>query len=490
MKYALGVLGWLPFSLGVGALGVAALATGCTVVEDPTFVGGEAVGGEEAAAIGGSDSVTLAANEPLPPDAEGCPGLYAQDLLPEFHLTISEAVMSTLYEDWVHGRERNSLDDDDTPYHPVSEFRYGDIAVQNAMIRLRGNPNFWLEQNKMQFQVSFDEINKNGRFMGQRKMLFDAATFNRHFMRDRLSLWIFRQAGVPAPCANNARLYINDEYYGLFTSIEKLDNVFLKRVFPNNDHGDLFERRGYEQKTNEDTSDDTRLDQMRTYADAFPSSTNPDAGDGLNPNLEGLAAYMDFEQVLRLYAVDAILPNSDGPWAGGLNYYFYDHPGQNKFFILPWDLDNTFTRLTPDVQPYTYSKPSPYHGRPYFNAILSDDVWLDRYVEIIEEVVNEIYNTDTLWALTGTNATIPLENLSDQDRQLLGVWSGQIRDSAFADINKPYTNRRMEDRRAFFANFLAERETCLRQWLECVHGSDTTRQGVETCVCDVDLLSE
>lgn len=452
----------------------------CTVVEEPSFLdeGAGAVASERGATDEASERTQLAA-APLPLDAEGCPGIYAQDLLPTFELTLSQAVISTLYEDWVYGRERNSLDDDDTPYRPVDEFRYGDNVSANAMIRLRGNPNFWLEQNKMQFQVSFDELDKNGRFLGQRKMLFDAATFNRHFLRDRLSLWVFRQAGVKAPCANNAKLYVNGDYYGLYTNIEKLDDVFLQRVFPGAANGDLWERRSYQLKTNQDSASPLRINELRLAAD--------EAGDGERANLDTLATLMDFEQALRLYAVDAILPNSDGPWAGGLNYYFYDHPTENAFYILPWDLDNTFTRLTADVQPYTYSKETPYHGRPYFNAILEDDVWLERYVEIIEEVLDQVYNQDTLWALTGNDSNVPIDNPSGAARANLGLWSNQLRDAAVADINKPYTNRRMEIRRTVFVDFLRQREVCLREWIECVRSSESLREGADTCVCQLGV---
>lgn len=447
MKTALRNLGCL--SLG--------LVIGCTVVEEPTFHGDPLATDGEATALGpAGDAPVTNVNEPLAPDAEGCPGLYAQDLLPKFDLTLHPAVMATLYEDWIQGRERNSLDEDDTPYRPVAEFRYGDVVIKDAMVRLRGNPNFWLEQNKMQFQISFDEINDNGRFLGFRKLLFDASTFNRHFLRDRMSLWVMRQAGIAAPCANNALIYINGEYYGLFTNLEKLDEEFLTRVFPGHDGGDLWKRRNWEIKTNEDSYNRQRLGQLR--------NASGETADG-NGNLVQLEGLIDIEQALRVYAVDAIIPNSDGPWAGGLNWYLYDHPGIGKFVLLPWDLDNTFDRVDPTVDPVTYRKDVRYHGRPIYNTILADDYWFQRYLEIIEEVLDTVYVHEDLWRIGGNAEDVPLSNLSPTDVVNLGEWSLQIRDAAFADINKPYTNDRLEDRRQDFARFVIERETFLRCWV-------------------------
>lgn len=445
MKRALHTLGWVSF----------VLTASCAVVEDPAFLYEPADDGLNSS-IAAGEGATALAREPLPLDEEGCPGIFAQDLLPSFEITLEPSVMAALYDDWIRGVERNVMDIDETIYRPVTEFRYGDLAVTDAMIRLRGNPRFWLEQNKMQFQISFDEHDKSGRFLGQRKLLFDAATYNRHFLRDRLSLWIMRQAGISAPCANNARLYINGDYYGLFTSLEKLDEVFLERVFPGHSHGDLWKRRNYELKTNTKTSTDERLKLLRALVD--------DSNDGRNGDVNTLAQYLDIEQVLRVYAVDAILPNSDGPWAGGLNFYLYDDPASGKFLLLPWDLDNTFTRLTPNTDPYTYKKDVRYHGRPIYNTILADDAWFQRYVEIIDEVLTEVYQHEGLWALTGNGQRLPLD---DFDLSELGDWSRQLREAALTDINKPFHNDRLEDRRSALARFLRDREIYLTQWVQC-----------------------
>lgn len=402
----------------------------------------------------GDTDVSVAANEPLPVDEEGCPGIFAQDLLPTFELEIDPATMATLYEDWVRGFERNALDQDDTPYRHLSELRYGDVVINDASIRLRGNPRFWLEQNKMQFQIAFDRHDPEGRFLGQRKLLFDAATFNRHFFRDRLSLYFMRKVGLPAPCANNARLIINGEYYGLYTSIEKIDDVYLSRVFPGNDTGDLWKRSRFELKTNLDTATDERLTALYDAAE--------------NGDLATMEQLLDVEQMLRVAAAEAILPNSDGFWAGGLNFYLYDHPGIGKFIVLPWDLDNTFLRLEENEDPFTFKKTVRFHGRPMYDTALADDGWFDVYVDIIEEYVNAGYDHQELWALIGTDTEVNIGNPSEQELNSLGEWTKQIREAALEDFNKPYTNARMEDRRSAVAGFIRNREVFLRDtWLAC-----------------------
>ncbi len=383
-------------------------------------------------------------NLDIPPlDAEGCPGLYAQDLLPTFELTIDPAVWQALESEWANGQLNEDMGIDPTPDHPLAEFRYGDIVIHDAEIRLRGNPTWWTPEDKLQFQIAFDEDDKDGRFLGLRKLAFDAATFNRHMLRDRLGLAIMRDMGIVAPCANNARLDINGEYYGLFTSLEKLDMTFLERTFAD-PTGNLYERANWELKTNKDTATGTRLAALK----AAKSS-------------DALEDYLDLEQALQVFAAEAILPDSDGMWAGGLNFYLYDDPLGGNFVLLPWDLDNTFERFddppegeypaNPD--PVVWEKPTS-HGRPIYTVALQDPEWFDYYLERIELQVESGYQPDVL-------------------HQRIDEWTAQIKESVFADPNKPYSNNHYLNRVAALHAYVDARAAFLDAWLDCWHDGGT-----------------
>lgn len=371
----------------------------------------------------------------LPADDDGCPGIYAQDRFPTFELEIDADAWAGLEDKWYGGMEWDSdtspLDDSVfKTYEPLAKFKWQDVVITTAAVRLRGNPSYWHEQQKMQLQVSFNRYDKKGRFLGLRKLAFDAASANRSFLRDRLALHMMRSAGIEAPCANNARVFINGEYYGLFTSIEKIDKEFLQRVFEDPD-GDLWKRANWELKTNEDESDDSRLRPLR-------DATTPDQ----------IYQYLELEQAIRVWAVDAIIPNSDGPWAGGLNFYLYDDPSRGKFIVLPWDLDNTFTRLPKDVDPYVWKKDIRFHGRPFYDISLQDEQWFDTYIESISELNNTVYDYETL---------LPL----------IDQWALQIRDAAFADPNKPFDNSKHLERLDILRAFVELRHRFLDDWLAC-----------------------
>jgi hypothetical protein len=377
-------------------------------------------------------------NEQIPPvDEDGCHGIYAQDLLPTFDLTISPNAWESLEWEWENGQANEDLEVDPHPYHPLTEFRYGDIVITDAKIRLRGNPTNWDIENKMQFQIDFAEYHDSGHFLGLTKLLFDAAMYNRHMLRDRLSLSIMRDMGVAAPCANHARLNINDEYYGLFTNIEKLDEKFLERVF-DDPTGDLWDRHNWELKTNVDSANDGRLQALRDAE-----------------TIEELETYLDLEQALAVFAAEAIIPNSDGMWAGGLNFYLYDDPLRDKFVLLPWDLDNTFERFNgpPDSDypinpdPVVWEKATT-HGRPLYELALEEPEWFFYYIDRLEQQLASGYAVDELHARIET-------------------WTAQIQDAVFEDTNKPWSNDLYLTKVEELHEFVQGRHEFMTNWLVC-----------------------
>jgi len=366
---------------------------------------------------------------------KGCPAIYAQDLLPTFEIEISKTELAKLKQEWVEA------DDYNTPEHPLTAFKFNDIVITNATARLRGNSTWWPEQDKMQLEISFNSFDPKGRFKGLRKLLFDAAAGNTSFLRDRLALTILQDVGIAAPCANNARLNLNGEYYGLFTSIEKIDKEFLERHFEDPE-GNLYKRTKWAKKTHEKDSDKSDLDKLL-------------AAD----SVDDLLASMNLDQAMLEWAAEAVMPDGDGAWAGGLNFYLY-HDAKTGFNVLPWDLDSTFTRLPFDTDPYVYLKLED-HGRPFYDIATADPEWFQKYIEKIEYVLEHGYKVEVL-----------------QDR--MDTWGKQIADSVKEDPNKPFSNEQHITGFKAQRSFIAKRHTYVKKWLECWKDGGTKSQ-LGTC---------
>ena len=224
------------------------------------------------------------------------------------------------------------------PYHPIAEFKYGNEVVTNAMIRLKGQSS-WREvidagdtPPKMQFVISFNEVDVDARFHGLRKLELDMPRTDPSYLRQRLALAYLRALGVPAQCANSGRLIINGAYYGLFTNMERPDVEFIRRLFRGKRQAICGTADGDSRPTRTPFRAQTRLDAWKAVTDAA-----------------ALAAITAMDEALAESAGEAMIADEDGFWIGRQNFFLYDHPTRGWLWI-PHDLDATIDWV-PDVDP-------------------------------------------------------------------------------------------------------------------------------------------
>ena len=161
-------------------------------------------------------------------------------------------------------------------YYPIV-FQYGSETVSNAAIRLRGKSS-WVDtvmfdaNPKMQFDVSFDQIDTKQKFHGVSTIHLTMPRDDWTFINDRIGDNWLREIGLPAPCANNAQFTVNGAYYGLYVAEGSDGTALLKQFFPGNSSGDLF-KGGTEAQTNTTTANWTKLQQLNAATDiALPAA--------------------------------------------------------------------------------------------------------------------------------------------------------------------------------------------------------------------------
>ena len=159
-----------------------------------------------------------------------CPDLFDEDRVVDIRVEIAPEEWDGLVEEYLGWEERKRLGLDLKPYHPLVAFDANGEHIEDAQIRLKGNPCCSWEGEKMQFVIAFNKVDEDGRFAGLRKLTLDAPPYDASVMRERLALSYFNDAGIAASCANHARLTINGDYYGLYTNIEHVDREFLERL--------------------------------------------------------------------------------------------------------------------------------------------------------------------------------------------------------------------------------------------------------------------
>ena len=402
--------------------------------------------------------------ELLPPDPSdvGCPPLFHQTAITEYHVEISDAEWDALEDEFYNVVERTEQGLNPKPYHPI-ELR---VVVEgeemtpdpDVMIRLKGASS-WLqtldldEYPKMQFVISFNEVDKKGRFLGVRKVELDMPRSDLTYLRHRVALTYLRESGVPAQCANNARLYINGAYYGLYSNIERLDKEFLQRHYGEDDEGDLW-KSGREIKTNEEDFSWARLDALWDV-----------------PDMASFSALADVDAAFQEWAAEAVVGDADGYYNGRANFYLYDHPTRG-FIWLPHDID---TAMAEDFLPADASPIFPpciaRWARDWHHYILAmnDPGAVEGYVDAIRDA-RARFDADVMQAR-------------------VDAFAAQIAEAAAEDPHRPFTMGDHDWGVSEMWEFAPERAAYIDEWLACREsgGADADGDGHDMCHdCDDD----
>ena len=143
---------------------------------------------------------------------------YPSESLPEVHITCTEMGWIMAQENWYSNVE-----------HPATFVFTTETAsdtVNNVGFRLRGNTSRGAP--KKSFKVSFNAFEDDQSWSGLKKMNLNGEHNDPSSMRARLSWECLRDAGVPVSRSTHVKLYINGNYYGLYSNTEHIDGEWLE----------------------------------------------------------------------------------------------------------------------------------------------------------------------------------------------------------------------------------------------------------------------
>ncbi|MGH9719492.1 MAG: CotH kinase family protein [Bryobacteraceae bacterium] len=259
---------------------------------------------------------------------------------------VHEIRLTTHPSDWRKLRENYF---DNTYY--VASFAWRGIVVEDVGIRSRGNGS--RSSAKPGLKVDFNRFTPGQEFLGLKSLVLDNLTQDPTFIRERLSMLMFRRMGLPAPRLAHARLIVNGAYAGLYTIVERIDQTFLKRTLNENDgylydyewsDENWFEYRGsdlsayspypFQAETHEQNPDARPIEQMiRTMNEVSDEKF-----------VRAMSTYLDLNRFLDYLATETFLAEGDGlvgEW-GLNNFYLYRFQGSSISTLIPWDKDVTF----------------------------------------------------------------------------------------------------------------------------------------------------
>lgn len=224
-------------------------------------------------------------------------------------------------------------------------------TVQNVGIRLRGNTS--REMAKKSFKVSFNTFFPR-KWNGLEKLNLNGNVNDPSLMRTKLCWDMMREAGLPGARVSYVKLFINDQYKGVYVNTEHIDENFAKKYFDDQGDGNLYKclypadlaylgtsnnayklevfgRRVYELKNNQ------WIDNYADISTFIQSIQNFNSTNG-KCNFE---ASFDLDLYLRYAALEILQGHWDGHIFNKNNFYLYKNEITGKITWIPYDLDNT-----------------------------------------------------------------------------------------------------------------------------------------------------
>jgi len=234
------------------------------------------------------------------------------------------------------------------------------LRVRNVSVRSRGFGS--RNSTKLGLLIEFDHYTSGQRFLGLRSLVLDNEWQDPSMIREQVAMSFFNRMGMPASRESFARLYINNEYQGVYGIVENIDPDYLRRTLSENE-GYLYEFHWQDYWYGEYRGDDLApyklLFEPRTHqleSDTQLYSPIRDLFREINGADEGVwrdqvERVLDLRQFITLVAIEVYLSEWDGltgNWAMN-NFQLYRRRGSSVQLFLPWDRDRAMTQLTGDM---------------------------------------------------------------------------------------------------------------------------------------------
>ena len=392
---------------------------------------------------------TVAAQDP-PPSMDP---FFDDSVVHDIRLTIHSS-------DWLLLKEKFL----ENIYYPC-RFEWQGQTVQNVGIRSRGLGS--RSSVKPGLRVDFDRFALDQTFLGMKSFVLDNLVQDPSMLKERLAMAVFRRLGIPAPREAHARLFVNNEFVGLYAVVEAIDKGFLGRSFGADAAGgvendgylyeydytreyrfeylgaNLDEYRLFDPKTNESHAAAQIWGPVEDMIQAINEA--PDATFGRD-----VAAFLDLGLFGRHLAIEAFLAENDGilGYAGLNNFYLYRFENTSRFQFLPWDKDNAFASRDFSIWRNVDTN---VLARRALNVVDVRNRFLDTLTEAAASLDERPLDP----------AGAPVEGAGWLEREITRQYE-QIRGAAYSDTFKPFANPQFDEAYAALLDFARNRAAIVR----------------------------
>jgi spore coat protein CotH len=326
--------------------------------------------------------------------------------------------------------------------HYAADLQWRSIKVRNVAIRSRGSGS--RNPIKPGLLVEFDRYTTGQKFLGLSAIVLRNGWQDPSLIRNKLAFTMFEQMGLSAPRESFCKLFINNEYMGLYTITEQVDGTFATRVTGETD-GTLFEYHNMFIWNAED------LGSIAAYKPILEPRTHVLDADTIlytpiqqlfrevnGPDdavwLDRVQQYLDLDEFVRHVAVETFIVENDGitGFHGMNNFYLYRFQGTQKHRLFVWDKDNAFL-FPPESAPV-----DPPQSNILFRRAMNYPDWRELYFRTLEQCA----------IIAGTDNA-----MANQIDQIMSVIFSAVQ----ADTKKQFSNADFDNAVNFLRDFAARR---------------------------------
>ena len=200
---------------------------------------------------------------------------------------------------------------------------------------------------KAGFLLRFDQWDPAQEPLGLEKLALNNMVQDPSMIHEQLAYMLFRDAGVPAPRSGYARVFVNGELYGLYATIEVLDNTELLELWYGYADGNLYEGEygsdfydDWVSSFDLDNGTDVGFADVQELTDAFDAMVTPATF------LVDADLVIDADRYVDFAATEIWLGHWDG-YAWTRNNYFIYRGLDTRWTFMPWGIDQTFWDYLP-----------------------------------------------------------------------------------------------------------------------------------------------
>jgi len=354
-------------------------------------------------------------------------------------------------------------------YYPCSIQVLG-VTYHNVGIRSRGLGS--RSDTKPGLRVDADRYAVDQTIAGLKSFVLDNLVQDPSMLKERLTMAFFRRMGLPAPREAHARLYINNQFSGLYAVVESIDKGFVGRTFGEDNHGGT-ENDGY--LFEYDYTKEYKFEYLGSNLDEYkifdPKTHESQAAAQIWQPIEDMvqtmnqapdstfasdmAKYLDLGLFSKHIALEAFIGEDDGilGYAGLNNFYFYRFEDTTRSQFLVWDKDNTFAAADFPIMRNV-------NDNVLARRTLNLPEQRNRYLDTLLEAALSIDELDAETAVLDEDGN-PISGPGWLEREITREYN-QVRTFAQSDTFKPYSTQDFEEAYQRLLEFARNRSAYVR----------------------------